>query len=119
MCLRSNRIAAALVLLSMLMCGCTPATVAKSGESAGTATTLGGDETVGAKIFATNCSTCHGATGREGGAVGPSLRNEKERMDFGGTVSWIEDPEPPMPKLYPQVLSRQQVRDVAAYVQSL
>ena len=108
-----------MLFASFMLCGCAPATVAKSGTVAGTATTLGGDAAAGAKIFAINCSTCHGATGGEGGAVGPSLRNEKERMDFGGTVSWIEDPEPPMPKLYPQLLTEQQVRDVAAYVQSL
>ncbi|HTV92917.1 MAG TPA: cytochrome c [Verrucomicrobiae bacterium] len=119
MCSLFSRLIVCLAFVAVPLCGCTPATVAKSNTSAGTATTLGGDATAGAKIFATNCSTCHGATGLEGGAVGPSLRNEKERMDFGGTVSWIEDPEPPMPKLYPQVLTEQQVRDVAAYVQSL
>lgn len=115
----SRGILTCLALLSLPLAGCTPATVAKSDTIAGTATTLGGDPRAGAKIFTTNCSTCHGATGRQGGPVGPSLRHENERMDFGGTVSWIEDPEPPMPKLYPQLLSEQQVRDVAAYVQSL
>ncbi len=114
-----KRLVAGLALLAVSLCGCTPATVAKSDTSGGTATTLGGNATVGAKIFTTNCSTCHGATGREGGPVGPSLRDENARMDFGATVSWIEDPQPPMPKLYPQLLTDQQVRDVAAYVQSL
>jgi len=105
-----------------LVCGlsaCAAATSARSDTAQGTAATLGGDATVGAKLFTTNCATCHGTTGREGGSVGPSLRNEKSRMDFGGTVSWIEDPQPPMPKLYPQFLTEQQVRDLAAYVQSL
>ncbi len=108
-----------MMLAIALLCGCVPATSAKSGETGGTATTLGGDAASGARIFSANCATCHGATGKEGGAVGPSLRNENERMDFGGTVSWIEDPQPPMPALYPKFLSEQQVRDVAAYVQSL
>lgn len=119
MCSVFRRVLACLALLSLPLAGCVPATAAKSDTSAGTATTLGGDAHNGAKIFTTNCSTCHGATGLEGGPVGPSLHNENERMDFGGTVSWIEDPQPPMPKLYPQLLSEQQVRDVAAYVQSL
>ena len=108
-----------LVVLFASLAGCTPATVAKSDTSAGTASTLGGDATLGAKIFVANCSVCHGATGREGGTIGPSLRAERQRMTFAATVSWIEDPQPPMPKLYPQPLSKAQVRDVAAYVQSL
>jgi len=40
-------------------------------------------------------------------------------MDYAATVSWIEDPQPPMPHLYPKVLTAQEVRDVAAYVESL
>lgn len=107
------------VLLVLLLCGCTPAVVAKSDAGGVAAATLGGDATAGAKIFETHCSSCHGATGREGGAVGPSLRDESERMDFSTTVSWIEDPQPPMPALYPRSLTKQQVRQVAAYVQSL
>ncbi len=113
------RLAIVLALPIVLACGCVPATSAKSSTSAGTVTTLGGDATTGAQIFATNCAVCHGATGAEGGSIGPSLRNESQRMNFDTTVSWIEDPQPPMPGLYPKVLSEQQVRDVAAYVQSL
>ncbi|HKU81203.1 MAG TPA: cytochrome c [Candidatus Tumulicola sp.] len=102
-----------------LASGCTPAVHERSGTAGGTAATYGGDKDAGRLVFAANCSTCHGSTGVEGGAVGPSLRHESSRMDFAATVSWIEDPEPPMPKLYPKVLSASQVRDVAAYVQSL
>lgn len=40
-------------------------------------------------------------------------------MNYATLVSWIEDPEPPMPKLYPSPLSARQVRDVAAYVLTL
>lgn len=98
---------------------CSPAATQQSATTAGTATLLGGDKASGARIFALNCSTCHGATGLEGGVVGPSLRHESQRMDFTATVSWIEDPQPPMPALYPQFLTEAQVRDVAAYVQSL
>lgn len=72
----------------------------------------------GAALFAANCATCHGAHG-EGGGIGPSLLDERQRLDDAATVSWIEDPQTPMPKLYPAPLSGAQVRDVAAYVQSL
>lgn len=98
---------------------CSPAATQQSATTAGTSTLLGGDKTNGSRIFALNCSTCHGTTGLEGGVVGPSLRHESQRMDFAATVSWIEDPQPPMPALYPQFLTEAQVRDVAAYVESL
>jgi len=115
----ASRDVVAVILLLVLACACVPAASAKSGEIAGTATTLGGDREAGARVYTANCATCHGATGKEGGAIGPSLRNENERMDFGATVSWIEDPQPPMPVLYPKILTQKEVRDVAAYVQSL
>lgn len=50
---------------------------------------------------------------------GPSLRGESARMNFATTVSWIQDPMPPMPKLYPGALSDAEVHDIAAYVQSI
>jgi hypothetical protein len=40
-------------------------------------------------------------------------------MSYGGLVSWIEDPQPPMPRLYPEFLTLSEVRDAAAYVESL
>lgn len=71
----------------------------------------------GVKIFQQNCSACHGARGR--GGIGPSLIGEGSRKNFQQAVTWIEDPAPPMPKLYPDTLALQDVRDVAAYVESL
>lgn len=115
----SRQICVAIALLVVVCSGCAPAVAEKSDASAGASTTLGGDAKIGAHIYQNNCSTCHGPTGLEGGSVGPSLRNEKSRMDFGATDSWIKDPQPPMPKLYPKFLSDTQVRDVAAYVQTL
>jgi mono/diheme cytochrome c family protein len=77
-----------------------------------------GDVERGHAIFETNCSTCHGSGGRSGG-VGPSLVGESERQDLARTIAWIENPDPPMPKLYPSPLSERDVADVAAYVQSI
>ncbi len=110
---------ATMALAALLISGCTPAVVAKTDTTSGTSTTLGGDKEAGKLVFTNNCSTCHGPTGAEGGAVGPALKNENQRMDFAAVDSWIKDPAPPMPKLYPQFLSGKQVRDVAAYVESL
>lgn len=71
----------------------------------------------GKAIFAQNCSACHGAQGQ--GGMGPSLVNEGTRKNMQQAISWIENPSPPMPKLYPSTLSAQDVRDVAQYVESL
>lgn len=115
----SRHVCAAVALTAILVTGCASAVAEKSDTTVGTSTTLGGDAHAGAQIFTNNCSTCHGPTGAEGGSVGPSLHNERSRMDFGATDSWIKDPQPPMPKLYPRFLSDAQVRDLAAYVQTL
>ncbi|MBV9276936.1 MAG: cytochrome c [Candidatus Eremiobacteraeota bacterium] len=64
-----------------------------------------------------NCAACHGAAAT--GGVGPALRNEKSRKNFAQAIAWIKHPQPPMPKLYPSPLSEKDVRDVAAYVESL
>ncbi len=77
-----------------------------------------GDVADGRTVFATNCATCHGATGVEGG-VGPSLRGENVRMNYDQTIVWIKHPAAPMPELYPKFLSETEVDDVAAYVQKL
>ncbi len=114
-----RRLYAALALLAIAFCGCAPAVAQKTDTTQGTSTTLGGDAKKGAQIYQQNCATCHGPTGVEGGRIGPSLRNERRRMDFKATDSWIKDPEPPMPKLYPQPLTDTQVRNLTAYVQTL
>ncbi len=77
-----------------------------------------GDAKHGKEIFMANCTSCHGATGTEGG-VGPSLKNEKSRKNTDKTIAWIKNPQPPMPKLWPSPLSDKDVADVAAFVQSL
>ncbi len=110
------------LLALALSTGCTRSST--SGSAGSTATTsagvmsVAGDAAHGKQIFTQNCATCHGATGTEGG-VGPSLRHEKSRKNFAQAVSWIENPQPPMPRLYPSPLTEKDVDDVAAYVESL
>jgi|GEM_PF-593819 len=103
----------------------TTTAAAPAATSAGSATATSkvsgsaqGDAAHGKSIFATNCASCHGANGVEGG-VGPSLKNEKSRKNYAQTVAWIKKPQPPMPKLYPDKIGENDVADVAAYVQSL
>jgi mono/diheme cytochrome c family protein len=105
-----------------LAAGCSKSTDQSSQSS--TTTTPGsttaplGDVAHGKQIFAANCASCHGATGVEGG-IGPSLKGEKARKDDAATIVWIHNPNPPMPKLWPSPLNDKDVRDVAAYVQTL
>jgi ubiquinol-cytochrome c reductase cytochrome c subunit len=105
-------------LLALTLVACSTATYESNAVAGGSAATIGGDRLAGSRVFDANCSTCHGSNG-EGGVVGPSLRHESFRLDYGALVSWIEDPQAPMPKLYPKFLTTAQVRDVAAYVESL
>ncbi len=86
--------------------------------TAAPSSTAQGDATAGKAIFTANCSSCHGATGHEGG-IGPSLTNETSRKNYAQTVAWIKNPQVPMPKLYPSPLSEKDVDNVAAYVQTL
>lgn len=105
-----GRVLNVLIVIALLV-GCTP-------RGPRTRVPSVTDENHGKAIFAANCAVCHGATGLEGG-LGPSLRDEKNRMDLATTISWIKDPQPPMAKLYPKFLTDRDVRDVATYVQSL
>jgi mono/diheme cytochrome c family protein len=91
---------------------------AASNRPAAVSGTALGDRERGAQVFRANCAVCHTTDGSPGG-VGPSLQNEKQRKNYEQTVAWIEQPDPPMPKLYPAPLSQKDVEDVAAYVQSL
>lgn len=98
----------------VLLAGC-----AKGDHGATTSTaSVAGEPNRGKQLFAANCSQCHGATGVEGG-IGPSLHGERTRKNLDQTVAWIEDPQPPMPKLYPAPLDQKDVADIAAYVTSL
>jgi len=98
-------------LVVSLAAGCAHATVSAAEPAVGNVER-------GKALFATNCSTCHGATGVEGG-VGPSLRGESRRKDLDATIVWIHHPQPPMPALYPSPLTADEVVDIATYVQSL
>ena len=114
----SGRLFAMLVaVLSVWAAGCAQkdAQTASSPAASPGATVGNGDR--GAAVFRANCAVCHTANGAAGG-VGPSLEHEQRRKNYEQTVAWIEQPDPPMPKLYPAPLTQKDVADVAAYVQS-
>jgi cytochrome c len=76
-----------------------------------------GDPAHGRHVYGANCAACHGAKGQ--GGFGPSLIAEKNRKNTAAAIAWIENPKPPMPKLYPSTISEKDVEDVAAYIESL
>jgi mono/diheme cytochrome c family protein len=72
----------------------------------------------GEELFAKNCQVCHGAQG-VASRIGRSLAGEGHRKSLAAIAQAIEDPDPPMPKLYPGSLSLRDVNDIAAYVKTL
>jgi alcohol dehydrogenase (cytochrome c) len=73
------------------------------------------DEAHGQSIYAHICSTCHGHNGDL--VAGHNLYTLRDRRDLAATIAFIKNPVAPMPKLYPDTLTEQDVADVAAYLQ--
>jgi ubiquinol-cytochrome c reductase cytochrome c subunit len=86
--------------------------------NAGSPPRLSSDAAHGKQLFMGACMKCHGADG-EGPVIGPSLVNEKSRKNLEAVATFIKNPAPPMPKLYPQPFSEKDVGDIAAYVETL
>jgi quinohemoprotein ethanol dehydrogenase len=89
---------------------------AESGEEA-----EGGEETASApnaeagdEVFAENCSTCHGATGK-GGNGGPDLTTMPKAKEQKGAEEQVTNGGGGMPA-FKGTLSSQEITDVAAYV---
>jgi len=72
----------------------------------------------GAALFVKNCQSCHGA-GNNPGPAGPSLHGIHVRKNVAAIEAILKHPDPPMPKLFPGILSAQDVADIAAYVETL
>jgi mono/diheme cytochrome c family protein len=101
--------AAALIILTGLMnVGC-------SHQRAAAVASDGGR---GVALFAKNCRVCHNSS-PDAARIGPSLVNEGHKRTLAQITRAIEEPDPPMPKLYPGTLSDQDVSDIAAYVKTL
>jgi len=113
--MRTTRLVAVAALLALSACN-SHASVSATDTASATPRTA--DVAHGETVFRENCAACHGMHGIEGG-VGPSLRDEHARKNVARAVAWIENPEPPMPKLYPGTLDRKDVDDVAAFVETL
>ncbi|HEU0197808.1 MAG TPA: PQQ-binding-like beta-propeller repeat protein [Nevskiaceae bacterium] len=71
----------------------------------------------GRNLFMMNCAVCHGPNGE--GGQGPKLQGEASRKNLAQVIEQIKNPAPPMPKLFPNPLSEQDVETVAKYVEAL
>jgi mono/diheme cytochrome c family protein len=96
------------ILTGLLNVGCSHQRVATASSNRGR----------GADLFAKNCRVCHNSS-LDSARIGPSLANEGRKKTLAQIVRAIEEPDPPMPKLYPGTLSEQDVSDIAAYVKTL
>ena len=76
---------------------------------------LRGDGSRGRGVYLQRCAACHGADAR-GTRLGPDLHALSKSWSDKRIFGAIEEPEAPMPKLYPSQLSRRDLADVAAYI---
>jgi ubiquinol-cytochrome c reductase cytochrome c subunit len=70
----------------------------------------------GRELYVQNCAACHGPNGA--GGTGKSLKNLASRQSFETTVQWLENPKPPMPKLFPSPLGEHAIRNIAAFIRT-
>jgi quinohemoprotein ethanol dehydrogenase len=73
-----------------------------------------GNATAGESVFASNCSTCHGATGH-GGNGGPDLTTIPSAKNLQTVINQVTNGGGGMPP-FKGTLTQQQINDVAAYV---
>jgi alcohol dehydrogenase (cytochrome c) len=88
--------------------------VGHAGESEQTPSTEPGDPAAGKKVFAANCSGCHGLTGH-GGNGGPDLSSIPSARDLTTVIAQVENGGGGMPA-FKGTLSDKQIHDVSAYV---
>lgn len=74
----------------------------------------GPDLAAGRRLYDQVCVACHGPDGNMLGEH--KLQGLSQRRDLASTIAYIKDPRPPMPKMYPDLLSEQSVADVAAFI---
>ncbi len=82
---------------------------------AATATTAGSGTDGGHELFVQICASCHGT---DGDMIGDhKLSTLASRRDLAATIAYIKNPQPPMPKMFPDVLTEQNILDVSTYLQ--
>jgi alcohol dehydrogenase (cytochrome c) len=66
------------------------------------------------RLYGQVCASCHGDNGNF--IADHKLGKLAARRDLASTVEYIKNPKAPMPKLFPELLSEQNVVDVATWI---
>jgi mono/diheme cytochrome c family protein len=74
----------------------------------------GADIAAGRRLYSQVCVACHGPDG--GMIADHKLAGLGARRDLPATIAYLKDPKPPMPKMFPDLLTEQNLVDVAAYL---
>jgi alcohol dehydrogenase (cytochrome c) len=80
--------------------------------------TAAADAARGAAVYNRVCVSCHASDGK--GIRGVDIKSIKGRMNRDQLVAWIRNPVLPMPKVFPEPLDADDIRDieaVAAYLE--
>ncbi len=75
------------------------------------------DTARGHATYAATCAGCHGAQGE--GLVGPALKNMGGKYSEEAMIAFLLKPTAPMPPVYPGLLNKQELVDVAAYTRTI
>ncbi len=78
---------------------------------------LAPDPAHGRVVYERFCQACHGPQGR--GGEGPPLKGIANKFSQAGAAAYIANPTGSMPRLFPDVLSAQDVADTAAWIHGL
>jgi mono/diheme cytochrome c family protein len=114
----AHRLLVSTLFFTVFIVGCTKHADTAVGAASSSPAAVAADVAHGKELYTqVQCSSCHAVDGS--GGVGPNLHGEKTKKNLAATIAWIENPDPPMPKLYPSPLSASDVRDVAAFVETL
>lgn len=68
----------------------------------------------GRRLYGQVCASCHGDDGNF--IADHKLGNLAARRDLASTIEYVRNPKPPMPKLFPELLSEQNVVDVSTWI---
>jgi glucose dehydrogenase len=68
----------------------------------------------GSEVYVRICASCHGSDGDM--IADHRLSTLNQRRDAASTTAFIKDPKLPMPKVYPGLITAQDVADVSAFV---
>ena len=70
--------------------------------------------TTGRDLYTSICVSCHGANGDM--MSDHTLSSLASRLDYQATVNYIKNPKLPMPKLFPNTLSQQDIESISTYI---